>query len=959
MTVETAKEILEKDERLRLALLATGLGMWEMDLVNNKRHWSDEALAMHGLSRSAETDMHVELNDRIMHPEDRKRLALLHKDLRNGLNDYFFEYRTLRADGEERWISARGKVLERQSAGPTRIVGVLDDVTDEKRRLLVQEHKDQQFRVLADALPQLVWIADGSGEITYYNKRRFLYFNNPKHDEVNPKWQPLVHPDDLNKTMKVWAEAMASGEEYDMEHRLQMADGSYRWHVSRATVVKSSHEKVSMWFGTATDIDRLKQAEFHVEAGVERLQVATEAAAMFAWDLDIKTGKIGWADNAATIIGCSPEQVKESQTDANFFVHPGDKDRLETEFEGFLQKKSDRFEIDFRGIAYRGKPVFWRTAGRLVRDSKGDVERAVGVTQNVTHHVDAAAQLKLLDERLMTAEEGARALVYDWDVVKNQIWRSPSLTRILGWEQDEIGSDPASWQNLKHPDDAKTSARTNFSEQLDADDHYTIEYRIRHKDGTYRWMMDSGRALRDGNRNIIRYAGTTLDITARKNMEMSQQRMSNLIELSFEPIFVWQPERGIVEWNRGAEMLYGFSRSEVLGKQPQTLLKTKYPIPFGQLMDHLQDSLNWSGEIENFDKHGNVVIVESRHQVIQFDSDAMVLETNRDIRERKRADGQVARMAAVAAASHDALYGANLDGIIEAWNPAAVSLFGYEEHEAIGQNISILAHSQKHAEQQEFLARIGAGQSVRPVDTVRKAKDGRSLDVSMAMSPVKAKDGTVVAISVALHDIGERKEWDARQRMMNRELAHRVKNSFAVLQAILRSTLKSSPDPVKFAAAFSGRLHSMSAAHDVLTANDWRGAELGALLRHQLSPYVNGQRIQLTGGTIILAPEHTAPLSLIFNELATNALNYGALSIPSGRITVSWELTSTEDGTPNIALTWTESGGPKIIAIQARSFGTTLIEKSLADATVKLDFRPDGLVCKLTWPLTIPGHSPA
>jgi PAS domain S-box-containing protein len=957
VTDDIAEDLREKDERLRLALSETGLGMWEMDLVNNKRHWSDETLAMHGLKRTETTEQHVELSDTLMHPEDRIRLSDLHTALRAGVDDYIFEYRTILPSGEIRWISARGKVLERQDEGPTRIVGVSADVTAQKKQRLIKEQIDQQFRLLADSLPQLVWIADEQGQITYYNARRMLYFRDPVEDASKPAWQPLIYADDLPQTTTTWTKAMRDGTDYDIEHRLRMADGSYRWHLSRATAVKSPDGNVAVWFGTATDIDRLKLAEVHIEAGVERLKVATEAASMFAWELDMLTGKLSWADNAATIIGCGRGMLAEDQFDGNFFVHPDDRKRIMSEFEGFREQGSERFEMEFRGLPQAERTVFWRTAGKFLRSATGKAVRAVGVTQNVTRHVEATKKVKLLDERLTSAEEGARALVYDWDKVSNHVWRSPSIKRILGWEQHEVGPDPQSWLNLMHPDDQARITSMSLDERLDEHDHYNVEYRIRHRDGSYSWMMDSGRVFRDTAGHIIRQAGTSIDISTRKTLEMSQQRMLRLIELSFEPIFVWQPERGIVEWNRGAEMLYGFGRVEAVGKHPRELLNTRYPVSYDQLMNRLEDTLDWTGEVENLDRNGNVIIVETRYQMIRFEDEFMVLETNRDIRERKRADTQMARLAAVAAASHDALYGATLDGIIEAWNPGAVTLLGYTENEALGQYISMLAFAEQHAEQQEFLSKVSAGEIITSFDTVRKAKDGRTVQVSMAMSPVKAPDGSVVGVSVALHDIGERKAWDERQRLMNRELAHRVKNSFAILQAILRSTLKSSPDPQQFAASFSGRLHSMAAAHDVLTANDWRGAELGALLRHQLAHYVDGQRIRLSGGIINLVAEYAAPLTLIFNELATNALKYGALSVQDGCIDIGWDVVTSESGVPCIALSWKEAGGPVINAVGPRGFGSTLIEKSLADATVTLDFRPEGFVCQLIWPVSLPRNA--
>ncbi len=943
----------EKHERLRLALNATGLGTWDLDLVNDRWNWSDETLAMHGLKRKEgeSENQHIDLNDQIMHPEDQIRLKDLHTDVRNGQDDFVFEYRTALPDGTERWIYARGKVLTRTKNGPTRIVGVSADVTQRKQQQIQHDYNEAQFRLLADSLPQLVWIANAHGQVTYYNARREEYFQNDQAIAGNRQWEPLLHVDDLTHTMDAWQKAMALGGEYEAGHRLKMADGKFRWHLSRATPVRGKNGAVVSWFGTATDIEGLKQAEFHIQAGVERLQIATEAASMFSWEMNFKTEAMTWADNAATVIGCTSDELGITLDSGNFFVHGDDRARINAEFKQFWQTGADRFEMDFRGQPRIGQPVYWRTAGKFIRNDLGEPERAVGVTQDVTRHIEAADQVKLLDERLAAAEEGSGALVYDYNVLENKMWRSNNLTRVLGWGNSELGADLQSWRDLMHPNDIARLKSVDLERLIDGSDHYVMEYRIRHKDGHYLWMMDTGRTYRDAAGKITRQAGTTIDISSRKLSERAQQRMASLIELSFEPILVWHTDLGILEWNRGAEILYGFSREQALGHQPQLLLKTQYPPGIADIMEKLRISSSWTGEIENVAKNGNQVVVESRYQLIDLDGETVVLETNRDIRERKRADANLARMAAVAAASHDALYGASLNGIIEAWNPGAEHLLGFTEAEALGQHVSLLTDPSHHDEQLRFLERVSTGETIRPFDTIRKTKDGRLIDVSMAMSPVFTPDGKVTAASVALHDIGERKEWDKRQRLMNRELAHRVKNSFAILQAIMRSTLKTSPDPQQFATAFSGRLHSMAAAHDVLTANDWRGAELGALLRHQLSHYVTGQRIHLTGGIVNLAAEHAAPLSLIFNELATNAVKYGALSIPQGRIDIGWQVKPNGPRGGIIEMSWVESGGPVILATGKRGFGSTLIERSFAGADVHMRFPPEGMTCSLSWPI--------
>lgn len=558
-------------------------------------------------------------------------------------------------------------------------------------------------------------------------------------------------------------------------------------------------------------------------------------------------------------------------------------------------------------------------------------------------------RLRFTTERLAIAEEASGALIYDWDVASNKIWRSGGLTRILGWLADDIGDKLEDWTRLRHPEDENRLSLASFANEGSGDERYAVEYRVRHKAGHYVWVLDSGQIFRNTQGQIVRVAGATVDISTRKKTETSNFRQANLIDLSFEPIFAWNAERGIVEWNKGAEQLYGYQREEALGRSSLELLKTKSSLSQKELFALVKNDISRRCEFEHRAKDGRQVFVESRQQAIESDGEWLILETNQDSSQRKQAETYTSRMAAVALASHDALFSITLEGVVETWNPAAEKLFGYDAKEIIGQHVSILAETSAHEEQHELMRRAQSMSTIGPYDAQRIRKDGTFVDVSVALAPVKSADGTVTSLSVAIHNISDRKEWEARQRLMTRELAHRIKNSFAVLQGILRSTLRTSRSPEEFAEAFSGRLHSLSAAQDVLIDNNWHGAELGTLARGQLAAYVleDDNRIDITGPTVRLPAEYAAPLGLIFNELATNAVKYGALSVPTGNIQLFWRTERRAQSKLKIFITWRERGGPPTTAPSSRGFGSTLIEKSLADAKVESFFEAEGLTCKI------------
>jgi two-component system, chemotaxis family, CheB/CheR fusion protein len=307
------------------------------------------------------------------------------------------------------------------------------------------------------------------------------------------------------------------------------------------------------------------------------------------------------------------------------------------------------------------------------------------------------------------------------------------------------------------------------------------------------------------------------------------------------------------------------------------------------------------------------------------------------------------RLAIASSISQDALLGTMPDGEITTWNRAAERLFGYTAHEATGQNIAMLLSADSQFEQLEFLSRVCAGEILGPEDTKRLRKDGTLLDVSISAAPIKSVDGTVIGVSFAMQDISRRKEWDTKQRLMTRELTHRVKNSFAILQSILHSTLKNSPEPKEFAKVFSGRLHSLAAAQDVLTANDWRGIELGTLARHQLASYdkLDNVKLRIAGPEVYLAPHYATPFGLIFNELAANAYEHGAWSSAKGKVDLNWRIEHNEDAASKLFVSWQERGGPKPSSHRTPGLGVVLIEKSLAGAQVINMYEAHGLTCTI------------
>ncbi len=210
-------------------------------------------------------------------------------------------------------------------------------------------------------------------------------------------------------------------------------------------------------------------------------------------------------------------------------------------------------------------------------------------------------------------------------------------------------------------------------------------------------------------------------------------------------------------------------------------------------------------------------------------------------------------------------------------------------------------------------------------------------------------------VAVLLRDVSERRAAEERQRLLLRELNHRVKNTLATVQSIANQTMLTMADPANFVERFRGRLEALAEAHDLLTQSNWEGAELNSMIRKLLIADEDGDRIALAGPMAQLRPQVALSLSLLLYELGTNARKYGALSRPDGRVRIDWNV-ATRDGERQLELKWTERDGPTVVKPGRSGFGRALIEQGLrgVGGGSELRFEPGGVSCRILLPLEPP-----
>src|SRR3984893_10919755 len=323
-----------------------------------------------------------------------------------------------------------------------------------------------------------------------------------------------------------------------------------------------------------------------------------------------------------------------------------------------------------------------------------------------------------------------------------------------------------------------------------------------------------------------------------------------------------------------------------------------------------------------------------------------------DLTERHANEAQGARLAAIVATSDDAIVNKTLEGRVTSWNAAATRLFGYAPEEMIGQPITRIIPPELHADEDHILAQLRRGEHIDHYETVRVAKDGRRVEVSLCVSPLRDKTGKVIGASKIARDISERKQAEMLQRLLVQELNHRVKNTLATIQAIANQSMRRARSPAEFVKGFSGRVQALARTHDLLTQTRLQGAENMDLVRDQvLLGGGDDRRGEIAGPTFMLDAQATMNLALVVHELATNARKYGALSNPDGRLSVTWETRTKHER--QLGPAWSETGGRKAAVPRERGFGTTLIEQTLKahGGTASIRYGAEGMSGTFTLPL--------
>ncbi|QNG43448.1 PAS domain S-box protein [Sphingobium yanoikuyae] len=298
-------------------------------------------------------------------------------------------------------------------------------------------------------------------------------------------------------------------------------------------------------------------------------------------------------------------------------------------------------------------------------------------------------------------------------------------------------------------------------------------------------------------------------------------------------------------------------------------------------------------------------------------------------------------LAAIVEDSTDAILSKTLDGTITSWNAGAERLFGYSREQAIGRPISLIVPEDRLHEEADIVARLRLGDRIGRFETVRRTRQGISVHVEVTISPLRSADGTIIGASTIARDIGDRLRHANEQALLLGEMRHRVKNLLSIVQGLISIGSRRADDVQTFTEQLTARITSLAAAQALVLhsedGSEGACATLGEILAAVMAPY-ESDGIALADCDAAVGQHAMTSLALLFHELATNAVKYGALSNPEGSLRV--EITADREA---VSILWRETGGQRSESPQI-GYGTTLLQATLRglQGTIDREWR-DGI----------------
>jgi PAS domain S-box-containing protein len=602
---------------------------------------------------------------------------------------------------------------------------------------------------------------------------------------------------------------------------------------------------------------------------------------------------------------------------------------------------------------------------RVLRDADGNIQGAINCFQDISAYrrmeEDVHRKSADLEDFFENSAIGLHIVGADGIIQR----ANKAELELLGYGSDEYVGRHIAEFHADAPVIGDILHKLSCGERLDR-----YPARLRAKDGsTKHVLITSNSRVHDGE--FISTRCFTTDVTELFEAESARNESEERLAATYEAATI-----GIAEADAQGRLLrVNDALCQMLGRSQEELLTMTF-LDYTEEDDRAEDAALYgrqiAGEIDNYvlrkratRPDGTTVFLDVHSSSVRDTSGAFRhgVRVIQDVTAAKRMEDQIRaneqNMRDILEALPAAIYTTDAEGHITSYNKACVEISGRTPQPGDMWCVTWrLYHPDgtplPHDECPMAVA-LKEDRPIRGAEAVAERPDGSRVPFIPYPTPLHDGEGQLIGAINMLVDITERKQHENSQKTLIDELNHRVKNTLATVQSLAGQTARHADGMEDFVHRFEGRLLALSRAHDLLTTHHWNEAPLDLLARDVLMPMTTqaATRIRIGGPSVDLDPRTALSLTMALNELATNAVKYGALSSEAGALSVAWDVLAKGQSRPTLRLEWREFGGPPVSPPARRGIGTRLMERCIGrdlGGEFDLSFDPSGVVCHMSIP---------
>jgi PAS domain S-box-containing protein len=622
------------------------------------------------------------------------------------------------------------------------------------------QQSEEKFRQLADNVTDVFWMTSPDMQKMHYVSPAYehIWGRSVESLHANPhQWAEAILPEERERVFATFSRLAAAEPSVNTEFPIARPDGTVRWIFSRGFQVLDAARKVIRITGIASDITGRKLAEIDSS----RLAAIIESSDDAIIGKDLNSIITSWNKGAEKIFGYAASEVLGTSI---MRLIPADRCDEENQILGKIKRGESVGHFETLRQTKDGRLIDVSVTVSPIKDATGKVFGVSKVARDITERKQAEAELRATHAQLRQLLEHSPAVIYSLRVEGQSVtpvFVSENIERLLGVSVAE-STRYEWWLESLHPDD-RERVLSKLSESLSGDG-YSMEYRIRHQDGSYRWIEDNNRVVRDASGEATEAVGVWTDITERKQAEVvlkeSERRFREMLE-NVELIAVTLDKDGTVTFcNDYLLRLTGWKREEVIGTDwfsnfiPDANVAAKKvfleTIEVGEIPTHYENPIKTrTGELREI-TWNNTMLRDTAGNIVGTAS------LGEDVTERNRAEARVREQADIINRAHDAIVVLNFkDQRITFWNSGAERLYGWSADDAIGRSIGelIFADAQDYEGPQKVLDCAGEFHG----EIKQVAKDGREIIVDSRATLIRNQDGTPRSGLLINTDVTEQK----------------------------------------------------------------------------------------------------------------------------------------------------------------------------------------------------------